>query len=366
MTVKGDPADHDYFIDINISLPHGRAIFGAVFTVCTAIVEICLRSVYRSYVRRQLGRPTKPKVKLWDVSPASTPSEVLATRKILFQKLRSGKPGEVFFAVTSLSCIMTAILNASSTVIANHTIVTRIATRRDMVPGVLVTSHRNTVDGAAVEISNRYQALNKSGAPLEQLFDFVPDDASGWIFEEDKWNNTWKGSCSYELLAGVDLTVYQSNSSLYQDEIPGLGQYLPPWATVDPTRQGNDYSGYTNDNPGNSTGAWQDVLIIYVFGSVPPVNNLTFAPSAINISIANLLLHEVGRAEDANYLETAFRSDVNIVECQFENSSPGIEDQAGPQVGQYANAALNVASVRFQRLRTTVGCSLCIYGILAL
>ena len=245
--VQGNFAGHDYFIDCSLgSRSTIRAIFGAYITLCVAIIAACLRSIYRSWIRRKLfdHQPHEPQVSLWSISPATTTKEVFELRSMLARKFLRG---EIFYTLTSLACIVVAIISAASTSIANRTIDSNAVPRSVLVSGRLVTSAHNSLSGATVELAARVQALDHANAPLEQLFDYVPDDASEWIFVSQEWNNTWQGRCSYHLYPAVDLHVYSSNSSNFQDEIPLLSTVLPQWATVDPTRQGTDYSGFYTD-----------------------------------------------------------------------------------------------------------------------
>ena len=70
-------------------------------------------------------------------------------------------------------------------------------------------------------------------------------------------------------MTAIELVVYPTDSSSYQDELPLLGNYLPQpeWATVDPTRQGATSAGFYNGADTNGTGHWRDVVVTYVFGS---------------------------------------------------------------------------------------------------
>ena len=344
--VQGNFAGHDYFIDCGLgSRSTIRAIFGAYITLCVAIIAVCLRSMYRSWIRRKLFNPQlhEPQVSLWSISPTTTIDEVLQLRTMLARSLFRG---EIFYTLASLACIVAAIISAASTSIANRTVESNIVNRSALVSGRLV-SQFDTIDGATVELAARVQALEYANAPLEQLFDYAPNDTSGWIFVGQEWNNTWQGRCSYHLYPAVDLHVYSTNSSNFQDQIPLLSTVLPQWATVDRTRQGTDYSGFYYDPDNNGTGAVRDNINTYVFGSVPDTGgfgNLT----SMNISLANVLLHNVGRTSSRNFQETSFKSDVHVVECMFNNTVPGfvpVDQPYGP-TWQYNNAVMNVADVR--------------------
>ena len=343
--VQGNFAGHDYFIDCGLgSLSTIRAIFGGYITLCVGIIAVCLRSMHRSWIRRKLFNPQlhKPQVTLWTISPTTTIGEVFQLRSIIARSLFGG---EIFYTLASLSCIVVAIINAASTSIANRTVESNVVNRSALVSGRLV-SQFNTINSATVEVAARVQVLDNANAPLDQLFDFVPDDTSGWIFVDQEWNNTWRGRCSYHLYPAVDLRVYSTNSTSFQDEIPLLSTVLPQWATVDPTRQGTDYSGYYYNN-NNGTGVYRDNLNTYVFGSVPDVGGLGKLTS-MNISLANVLLHNVGMTSWGKFQETSFKSNVPVVECMFNNTVPGFVpvNQAYGPTGQYDNAVFNVAEVR--------------------
>lgn len=339
--VQGNFAGHDYFINCGLgSLSTIRAIFGVYITLCVAIIAVCLRSMYRSWIVRKLFNPQlhKPQVSLWSISPATTIDEVFELRSML---ARSIFRGEIFYTLASLACIVVGIISAASTSIANHTVESNNVARSALVSGRLVSPF-NTIDGITVELAARIKALDHANAPLEQLFDYVPDDASGWIFVGQEWNNTWQGRCSYHLYPAVDLHVYSTNSTSFQDEIPLLSTVLPQWATVDPTRQGTNYIGFYHDPDNNATGAYRDNINTYVFGSPDAGGFSNF--TSMNISLANVLLHNVGMTSSEKFQETSFKSDVNVVECMFNNTVPGFVDQAyGPT--DYNNAAANVADV---------------------
>ena len=136
--------------------------------------------------------------------------------------------------------MVVAIISAASTSIANRTVESNIVNRGGLVSGRLVSPWGEAV-GTRVELTARVQALDHANAPLEQLFDFVSNDTWGWIFVGQEWNSTWQGRCSYNLYPAVNLHLYSTKSSSFQDEIPLLGTVLPQWATVDPNRQGTAY-----------------------------------------------------------------------------------------------------------------------------
>ena len=334
--VQGNFAGHDYFIDCGLaSLPTIRAIFGAYITLYVAIIAVCLRSMYRSWIRRKLLNPQlyKSQVSLWSISPTTTINEVFELRSTLARSLFGG---EIFYMLASLACIVVAIISAASTSIANRTVESNIVNRSALVSGRLVNPY-DIINDVTVEIAARVQALEYAGAPLEQLFDYLPNDTSGWIFVGQEWNNTWQGSCSYHLYPAVDLHVYSTDSTSFQDTIPLLRTVLPQWATVDLTCQGTNYGGFYNDPDNNGTGVYRDNINTYFFGSVPEAGNF-------NISLANVLLHNVGRTSSGGYQETFFKSDVPVVECMFHNTRPDfVYRSSGPT--DCGNAALNVAQV---------------------
>ena len=293
--VQGNFAGHDYFIDCGVgSLSTIRAIFGAYITLYVTIIAVCLRSMYRSWIRRKLFNP-QLQVSLWSISPTTTINEVFELRSMLAGGLFGG---EIFYTLASLACVVVAIIGAAGTSIANHTVESNIVNRSALVSGRLVSRWGGLV-GASVELAARIEALEYANALLEQLFDYVPNDTSGWIFVDQEWNNTWQGRCSYHLYPAVDLHVYSTNSSSFQDEIPLLSTVLPQWATVDTTRQATAYTSFFDDpaNFLNSTGAYRDIMITYVFGSVPDAGGPSNLMS-MNISLANVLLHNVGMSSD--------------------------------------------------------------------
>ena len=68
---------------------------------------------------------------------------------------------------------------------------------------------------------------------------------------------------------GVDLIVYPSENATYQTEVPLLGNYIPRWATLDPSKQGIDYTGFYTGAAANGTGKWAGLVVTYAFGSAP-------------------------------------------------------------------------------------------------
>ncbi|TDL15747.1 hypothetical protein BD410DRAFT_902415 [Rickenella mellea] len=319
--VQGNFAHGEYWIDCDhISESVLRPLFGAWITLCAAVIAMCIRSVYRSSIKRRLFSKDESRrfVSLWDVSPATNPAEVFDLRMIL---ARSIHQRNIFYLIASIVCVAAAIFSAASTTIANNTIVENVVIRKRVVDGGFVTHEHAAISGAIVNITSRADAFERAQAPLDQLFDFAPDDASRWTYVADEWNNT------------------------FQDEVPLLGALLPQWATTDPTRQGTDYSGfYTGTRVTNSSGAWRDQLVSYAFGSAPLSNLKTL--STVNISFANFLAHNVGRDESSDgFQQTAIKSDVHVVECVLSDSSPGIEDQAFAEGGQYPNSIGNVANL---------------------
>lgn len=352
IVVQGNFAHGDYFIDcVGVSLSLARAIFGVWINIWIAIIAISVRSIFRSHVTRRLlsGGSNKSGISIWHMSPATTSSEAFEIRKILARAIIKG---DIFYVFASMFCILAAITSAASTTIANHAIVNNTVTRDSTAPGLLVTSEHTTISGALVEITNRVNALNRANAPLEELFDFVPNDDVNWIYSPNQWNNSWRGTCSYVMHPAVDLVVYPTNSSNYQDEVPLLGTWIPQWATVDPTKQGVDYVGFYVDAAINGSGHWVDLLVTYAFGSAPNMDpglmHVNYA-TPVNFSLVNYLAHNIARDPYSTFLQTAFESDVHVVDCTFNHFGPGSPDEAKAFGGQYTNAAQNVGDVIFLR-----------------
>lgn len=344
--VQGNFANGDYFIDSpGISQSTLRAIVGVWINICIATIAISIRFIFRSQVKKHITLGPQSGVSLWRVSPAVTPSEAFELRGILYRAL---KKGDFAFVFVSTFCIITAVVGAASTLISNHAVEINTVVRDALVQGRLVTNEHTSVSGASARVSARVDALKRANAPLDELFDFVPGDDSAWIYKASQWNNTWKGSCSFAKHEAVELVVYPTNSTAYQDEIPLLGNYIPSWATTDRSKQGVAYAGFYVGAAINGTGAWRDLVVTYVFGSAP-VNEVGFREQATNISIVNYLAHHIARDNrgDSTYLETRFRSDVHTAECRFVNAAGdgGITDQASPDGGSYASAAGNIAAV---------------------
>jgi len=336
-------AKTDYFINCDfISLSALRAIFGVWINICVAIIAICIRSIFRYRIKRILLSGRR-KVNLWRVSPALTTSEVFELRHVLIRALMHG---QYFFVVASVFCVIVASAGAASTVISNYSVVTNPVVRDVVVQGQNVTHFHSSIKGAILEVSSRVKALDRANAPLDELFDFAPNDNFHWIYRASQWNNTWKGTCTFMKHDAVELVVYPTNSSQYQVEVPLLGNYIPRWATENATNQGMDYVGFYQQDPDvNATGSWTNTLVTYFFGLAPD-NDVTFPAKTANISIVNYLAHGVGKSSTGRFIETAFRSDVHVVECGFVNMlENGTTYQANAAGGSYMSAAQGVAGV---------------------
>jgi hypothetical protein len=348
--VQGNFADGDYWIDcVGVSQSLVRALFGVWLNVCAAIIAFSIRSLFRSRAKRLMlsSEPNKKQISVWSISPAVTSSEVFELRNLLSRALVRG---DYPYVVASIVCVFAAIVGAASTTISNHAIVRNAVVRNETVPGTLVTLEHTSLTGAVVDVNSRVKALDKANAPLDQLFDFVPHDNSSWVYVPSQWNNSWKGECNYNKYEAVDLVVHPANGSTYQEEVPLLGNYLPYWATLNSTNQGTDYSGAFKGAVENGTGAWINLMLTYAFGSTPD-SELGFRSSAVNLSFANFLAHEVARDPDTAFMTTAFKSDVHVVDCIFTNAAPDPNGyQAAPHAGHYANVAGNIGSVRIRFL----------------
>lgn len=259
---------------------------------------------------------------------------------MLFRALRRGN---VSYVIVSLFCVAAAIVSAAATTIANHTVVQHTVIRRTNVSGRVAQSNTPGLAGLLDRITERVDALNRAHAPIDQLFDFIPDDDSNWVFVSAEWNNTWLGNCSLHKYPAADLMVLNTVSPWYQDLVPALGPLLPPWATVDPNKQGSAPIASTQGVQTNNTGAWRDVLLTFTFGSAPSSGNASL--STTNISFANILVHDVGIGGNGTlFLPTAFKSDVHVAECTFNNTSPN-ENQARADEGDYGDVAKAISSV---------------------
>jgi hypothetical protein len=217
-------------------------------------------------------------VNLWRISPPGTPTEVWQLRNIL---RRAAGRKEYFYLLTSLVCIMAAIINAASTSIANHTVVRNMLVQPDVIPGRIANIYSDGLTAAVItNMTSRIAALERAGVPPAELLDFIPDDLSNWVFVSREWDNAWKGGCTDSSYSDVDLTVTNANSSLFQDEVPLLGNYIPQWALANPANQGNFLSGFVGPDQAH----FLNIVAYYVFGSAPP------GPHYPNATMTNLAL----------------------------------------------------------------------------
>lgn len=240
-----------------------KAILGVWVTIYAAIMAYCVRSIFRSTVTTRLlsGDWRNRRVSLWLISPATTPSgwypqgtivltdlhqlihvlDVYELRGIITHAL---KERQFSYVTASLFCVAAAVISAMSTPIANHAVTPHTVTRKIDVSGVLATN-TTLLYSIYDQVPLYAQALDRAGAPLEQLFDFIPnlDERSSrhWLFVDEEWNNTWQGNCSYDIHPAVDLRVLDISppgfldECIYQYVIPALGSVIPAWATLDPS-----------------------------------------------------------------------------------------------------------------------------------
>jgi hypothetical protein len=349
--LSGNFVHGEFFIDSSAKQSTGRAAFGAWLIISVAVIAICVRSIYHSRLKRTLlaDGQNSGAVRLWVISPATTPTEAYELRHVLRKGLARR---EWTFIFTSLACLLAPLIGAASTLIANRTVVTNAVIRTAPVSGRLVTNEWIGLDEATVEVTSRFDALDKADAPLDQLFDFVPGDNSGWVYVGEQWNNSWHGQCTYTLHPAVNMVVLPTNSTRFQDRTPALGTWLPTWVTANDTDQATWLSGLTDDAFPNKTVVWTDGLMTHVFRNVP---SPTDAPRNFNLSLVNFLIHHIGENSEGNFLETAFSSDIHVAECVFENSSPGLKDQASP-LGHISDAARNIAKVSDVYLEAVPDC----------
>jgi hypothetical protein len=337
--VQGHIHDGEYFVDFDIvSESTGRAIFGAWIIICATTIGIWARSIHRSRLKRRLHSSGQDNgaVSLWAISPATDALEFLELRNVFWGCLSKR---EFSFVLASFACVAAIVLSAGSTAISNRAVVSNIVDRVALVPGHLAENDWDSFPVATPNVTSRLHALENANAPIEELFDFIPDDASDWKYMAKEWNNSWHGRCTYSTYPAVDLVVVPTDSSMFQDEIPSLGQCLPSWTSESSTIQERQQSGCSSDNHMNFTYAWHDDLITYAFSTKSDA-------SPFRISFVNLLLHHIGEDSSGRYVQAGLKSDVHVADCIFENTSLATEHQA--RAGGYLfSALLNVASVSF-------------------
>lgn len=252
--------------------------------------------------------------------------------------------GHFSYAIVSLICVIATVVSAASTTIANHSVAEHPTIRRMDVPGRLADTAAPPVAGLDDRVALRVKALDHAQAPLNQLFDFIPDEGTDWMFVPEEWNNTWVGECAFRKYSAVDLEVLSTTSYWYQDLVPSLATYIPAWATVDPTKQGATPISSLQGKEMNATGAIRDSLITYVFGSAPYFGNTSLLTT--NVSFVNILLHEIGLGVDGSFMNTSFKSDIHVAECTLNNSHPN-PDQARADEGHYDYAASALVQVSY-------------------
>jgi hypothetical protein len=141
----------------------------------------------------------------------------------------------------------------------------------------------------------------------------VPEDASGWVFVGQEWNNTWNGTCTYSSYVGVDFAL-----SVNLTFPMVLEQYIPQWVTA----FGNESLVYTATE--NTDGSYQDFIGYYIFCST---NGLTSLADSTNISLVNFYGHNL-------VIGSPFQANIEVADCKFDNIEPGYYDQASVDLSQ--------------------------------
>ncbi|KAH8806539.1 hypothetical protein DL96DRAFT_1822447 [Flagelloscypha sp. PMI_526] len=344
----GNFADQDYWINLSSDrkgLTLARALFGIWINVFAAIVAACGRQLYRTHVKNRL-LANQSSVNLWQVTPPAVVSEVFGSHRVLWRAI---KHRDVLFVMTACLCIGSALLSAAATAISNRVIRYNTPVRVSTLSGRLVTHEHSSISGALVNITTRINRLNAAAMPLDQMLDFVPNDEDQWVYVESQWNNTWRGSCQSNVIRGAVLQVFPTTADDFQTQVPGLATYLPNWATVNASKQGAAYDGFYDGAAANGTGSWTDLVAFYLFGDWSPEFEPHSYPASIQVAMVNFLAHHVARGNDTvMFQQTNFTSDIHTATCNFQNSSPGNNNQAYPSTHNYDNAVGNIANV-FQR-----------------
>jgi hypothetical protein len=325
--LQGNSANADYWIDCNfLSVYMLRAVFGVWISICVTITAASLRAVYRSYIRCKLYSNSNG-VSIWRISPPSTLPEAYEMRGLLVRYLLHK---EFIYPLASSACIAAAIVGACSTAIANFAVQTNTVRRYAIVNGDLASNNFDYIYNHVVAVNARIQALNKANAPLDELFDFAPDDNSNWVYVAEEWNNTWRGNCTYLTHEGVELVLKSTNSSNFQDEVPALGAWLPQWVMANSSQQGTSYiSTRMPAAVGNVTRRFGDEFILYAFG------NYSAAISSAKFSFANVLIPNATLSSQDKYLETAAKSDVHVAECTLHKTAQEGMDRAQGEAQGY-------------------------------
>jgi hypothetical protein len=134
--------------------------------------------------------------------------------------------GEFIYTFLSSACIAAAIVGAFSTAIANFAVQTNMVHRYATVNGSLASNNVDYVYNYFLDVSARMQALDKANAPLDELFDFAPDDNFHWVYVAEEWNNT----CTCFKHEAVELVLKPTSrytSCDFQIQVPALGAWLP-------------------------------------------------------------------------------------------------------------------------------------------
>ena len=324
--VQGNFIHGDYFVDCPVSLSTGRAVFGALLHIFITITAISFRSIYLSKLNRRLvpNDLHKRVTNLWTITPATSISEVFALRKVLFQDYAKRKLPFIF---TSLICILALVFSSASTAIANASVVSNTVVRQRTVQGRLsYTVWIDLIPDSIVNSTSRVNSLEKANAPLLELFDFIPDDQSGWVYVADEWNNSWHGQCTYNSFPATDLIILPSNLSDYGDLyfqilVPSLGPLLPQWASANETGQGASFIANNNVNPQ----LFDDFLLLYFFANPADSPVVGIANwSSVNISLVNLLVHNIPLNSSGYIIQSSSQADIQIAECTFNNSDPNL------------------------------------------
>jgi hypothetical protein len=97
----------------------------------------------------------------------------------------------------------------------------------------------------------------------------VKEHTANFTGRPNEWNNSWTGLCDFSVQRDIDLEAFPTNSTDFQQEVPGLGFVLPAWTILaeSPDHQGARYVGFYDNAAQNGTGRYKDRAIFYVFNN---------------------------------------------------------------------------------------------------
>ena len=138
--------------------------------------------------------------------------------------------GSRLLSASGLQCAVVCVLSVTAIIsgpIARYSTRTEIVARQADTSGWLATTDHGSIEDALVQWNVTIERLKSASFPLDQLLDFVPDNAVNWVYRRSEWNSSWSAFCRWTGNTTVKLSATGNNTGDIFDAIPGLQSVLP-------------------------------------------------------------------------------------------------------------------------------------------